>query len=527
MNNDKKELNEIPEQDLNNNTQLENDRNERVEFLTEEETSSDVVMKVKAEGDDSSPEQSTEVKEEQEPSLSEEKPVEVNDEAKELKSSYIASDSETGNEETSSVRNDDKFANERARSGGKVSKEKKKVMGSWAKTISAGIIGSVLTLSVIPFTNYPDMFASSANTNQQSEQVQQDDSFEKANSSGAVKVEQTAVTTSSVADMVEEAAPAIVGVVNVQKQTINYYSPFEQQPETDDSVESGSGSGVIFKKDGKDAFIVTNYHVIEGADEIEVSLDSGERTKAELIGGDALSDLAVLRIDASNVTSVLSFGDSSTLRAGEEVIAIGNPLGLDLSRTVTQGIVSAVNRTVSVTTSAGEWDLNVIQTDAAINPGNSGGALLNTAGQVIGINSLKISDDGVEGLGFAIPSNDLVPIINEIIETGSVQRVYLGVGLMSLSEVPTMYLQRLNIPVQEGVLITSVEARSAASEAGLEVQDVIVKIDDKSVANSTDLRKYLYSNLEVGDQVTIEFYRNGELKTANVTLKSNLSVTTN
>lgn len=510
--NDKKEFNELPEQDLNNHIQLENEKNDREEFLTEEETSSDVVMKVKGEGDDSSTEQPTMEKAEQESS--------------EEKTAENANSSTTGNNENG-FNNDNNYVNKQAKTGEKMTKEKKKVMGSWAKTISAGIIGSVLTLSVIPFTNYADLFESSVNSNQQSEQVQQDDSFEKANSSGSVKVEQTATSTSSIADMVEEAAPAIVGVVNVQKQTMNYYSPFEQQQKTDDSVESGSGSGVIFKKDENDAFIVTNYHVIEGADEIEVSLDSGERTTAELIGGDALSDLAVLRIDSSNVTSVLNFGDSSTLRAGEEVIAIGNPLGLDLSRTVTQGIVSAVDRTVSVTTSAGEWDLNVIQTDAAINPGNSGGALLNTAGQVIGINSLKISDDGVEGLGFAIPSNDLVPIINEIIETGSVQRVYLGVGLMSLSEVPTMYLQRLNLPVEEGVIITSVEAGSAAAEAGLEIQDVIVKIDDQSVANSTDLRKYLYSNLEVGDQVTIEFYRNGELKTAKVTLKSNLAVTTN
>lgn len=508
--NDKKEFNELPEQDLNNHTLLENEKNDREEFLTEEETSSDVVMKVKGEGDDSSTEQPTMEKAVQESS--------------EEKTAESTNSSATGNNENG-FNNDNNDVNKRAKTGGKMMKMKKKVMSSWAKTISAGIIGSVLTLSVIPFTNYPDMFDSSANTYQQSEQVQQDGSFEKANSSGSVKVEQTAAATSSIADMVEEAATAIVGVVNVQKQTSNYYSPFEQQQETDNSVESGSGSGVIFKKDGNDAFIVTNYHVIEGADEIEVSLDSGERTKAELIGGDALSDLAVLRIDSSKVTSILNFGDSSTLRAGEEVIAIGNPLGLDLSRTVTQGIVSAVDRTVSVTTSAGEWDLNVIQTDAAINPGNSGGALLNTAGQVIGINSLKISDDGVEGLGFAIPSNDLVPIINEIIETGSVQRVYLGVSLMSVSEVPTMYMQRLNLPVEEGVIITSVEAGSAAAEAGLKVQDVIVKIDNQSVANSTDLRKYLYSNLEVGDQVAIEFYRNGELKTAKVTLKSNLAVT--
>ncbi|MBD3107448.1 trypsin-like peptidase domain-containing protein [Bacillus sp. AGMB 02131] len=443
-----------------------------------------------------------------------------------MKQSHSEFSSETANETQSAVISEKQHENKKSNNSKKISDEKKKVWSSWAKTISAGIIGSVLTLSVIPFTNYSDLF-DSATSSQSSAQSHSGTSREEANSSGSVKVEATVVSNSTIADMVEEAAPAIVGVVNVQNQTSNYYSPFEQPQATDESVESGSGSGVIFKKDSDYAYIVTNYHVIEGADEIEVSLDSGDRAKAQLVGGDALSDLAVLKIESSYVTSVLSFGDSSTLRAGEDVIAIGNPLGLDLSRTVTQGIVSAVDRTVSVTTSAGDWDLNVIQTDAAINPGNSGGALLNTAGQVVGINSLKISEDGVEGLGFAIPSNDLVPIINEILEKGSVQRVYLGVGLMSLSEVPIMYLERLNIPVEEGVIITSVESGSAADDAGLEVQDVIVKIDDQSVADSTDLRKYLYSNLEVGDQVTIEFYRGGELKTTTVTLESNNAVTTN
>ncbi|MGN1385040.1 MAG: trypsin-like peptidase domain-containing protein [Bacillus sp. (in: firmicutes)] len=519
--NEKKDFNEIPEQDLNNK-QNEVEKNDRGEVLSQEGTSSDVDMKVEA-GTQSENEQPAdphvECKQSVEEATAQPSP---DDNAAETKESP----SESAEMAESAVQNDEQHVNKRFTSSQKISSEKKKVWSSWAKTISAGVIGSVLTLSIIPFTNYSDLFDSETSS-QQSQQSSSGTSLEEANSSGSVQVEATAASNSSIADMVEEAAPAIVGVVNVQKQTSSYYSPFEQQSETDESVESGSGSGVIFKKDSDYAYIVTNYHVIEGADEIEVSLDSGDRTTAQLVGGDALSDLAVLKIESSYASSVLSFGDSSTLRAGEEVIAIGNPLGLDLSRTVTQGIVSAVDRTVSVTTSAGDWDLNVIQTDAAINPGNSGGALLNTAGQVVGINSLKISDDGVEGLGFAIPSNDLVPIINEILEKGSVQRVYLGVGLMSISEVPTMYLERLNILVEEGIIITSVESGSAADDAGLEVQDVIVKIDDQSVANSTELRKYLYSNLEVGDQVTIEFYRNGELNTATVTLDSNTAVTTN
>ena len=209
-----------------------------------------------------------------------------------------------------------------------------------------------------------------------------------------------------------------------------------------------------------------------------------------------------------------------SLRAGDQVFAIGNPLGLDLSNTVTQGIVSAVDRTVSVPTSAGNWDLNVIQTDAAINPGNSGGALVNTSGQLMGMNSLKIAEAGVEGLGFAIPSNDLVPIINEIIEKGQVERPYIGVGLASLEQIPRTYLQNLPNNVTGGAVVTSIDPNSAAAKAGLQVQDVIVSINNTNVANSDDLRKFLYAKLEVGDKATFKIYRGSEQKTISLTLTS-------
>ena len=220
-------------------------------------------------------------------------------------------------------------------------------------------------------------------------------------------------------------------------------------------------------------------------------------------------------------TTVLEFGDSSVLRAGETVVAIGNPLGLDLYGTVTQGIISAVDRTVTVETSAGEWDLDVIQTDAAINSGNSGGALLNSAGQVIGINSLKISSSDVEGIGFAIPSEEFIPIINELMKNGKVTRVYLGVGLANIEDIPDFYLQNLPKNVESGVIVTNVDSESAAAKAGIEVQDVIVSINDTKMTSSTELRKYLYSELEVGDTATVQFYRQGKLLSVDVTLTSN------
>ena len=383
--------------------------------------------------------------------------------------------------------------------------------------LAAGVVGSALTFVTIPHTDlYNDSYS------KLEQQVADLSSKVNASSSSAITASTTASastsdgSTTSIADMVETSSKAIVGIENMQEQS----NTFSQESS---DVESGSGSGIIFKKDDQYAYIVTNNHVIEDANTLQISLYNGDQTEGKLIGADALTDLAVVRIDAKYATDTINFGDSSTLRPGDQVWAIGNPLGLELSRTVTQGIVSAVDRSITVSTSAGDWDFNVIQTDAAINPGNSGGALINSSGQVIGINSLKISEDGVEGLGFAIPSNDLIPIVNEIIENGKVERPYLGVGLASLEEVPRMYLQDLPNDISEGVMITNVDSNSAAAEAGLQVQDVIVAINDTKLTNSTDLRKYLYTEAKIGDKVELEIYRDGKSQKVELTLTSNSS----
>ncbi|MER2057530.1 MAG: trypsin-like peptidase domain-containing protein [Niallia sp.] len=384
--------------------------------------------------------------------------------------------------------------------------------------LAAGIVGSALTFFTIPHT---DLYNNSYDKLEK-QVAELSNKVESNNSSGAITANTTTNTATSdgaipIADMVESSSKAIVGIENLQQQS----NPFSQNSS---DVESGSGSGIIFKKDDQYAYIVTNNHVIEGANTLEISLYNGDKTEAKLIGADALTDLAVVRIDAKYASDIINFGDSSTLRPGDQVWAIGNPLGLELSRTVTQGIVSAVDRSITVSTSAGDWEFNVIQTDAAINPGNSGGALINSSGEVIGINSLKISDSGVEGLGFAIPSNDLIPIVNEIIENGKVERPYLGVGLASLEEVPRMYLQDLPNEVSEGVMITNIDSNSAAAEAGLKVQDVIVSIDGKKIANSTELRKYLYTEVKIGDKVELEIYRDGKSQKVELTLTSNNTI---
>ncbi|OCA92311.1 S1C family serine protease [Pseudobacillus wudalianchiensis] len=339
----------------------------------------------------------------------------------------------------------------------------------------------------------------------------------KADQSG-LNVQQTAAAPNSMVNAISKINEAVVGVVNLQKQQTGFFQ-FDD-PAQGGEQEAGTGSGVVFKKSGNHAFIVTNNHVVEGADKVEIALKNGKRAAAEIVGTDPLTDLAVLKTDSSIVTEVAAFGQSSKLQLGEQVAAIGNPLGLDLASSVTQGIVSGKDRTIPVSTSEGQWDLNVIQTDAAINPGNSGGALINSAGQVVGINSMKISESGIEGLGFAIPSEDVMPIMKDLLEDGKVKRPYLGVSLQDVGELPDTVLQsQLGLPanVKEGVVIAAVETASPAVSAGLQAKDVIQSVNGTKVSNTSEFRKYLYSKAEIGEKVEIGLYRNG--KQMSVTLK--------
>ncbi|WP_455660354.1 S1C family serine protease [Pradoshia sp.] len=346
----------------------------------------------------------------------------------------------------------------------------------------------------------------------------------KVDDKDGLQIDETAISSSDTIKMIEEVSPAVVGVVNIQKKSSNLYYNYglpTSEEESSSSEEAGTGSGVIFKKEGDKAYIVTNNHVIEDADTIEVYLANEKKVEAKLIGTDALTDLAVLEISSEHVTKVAEFGDSDKLSVGQEVLAIGNPLGLDFSGSVTQGIISGLQRTVTVSTSAGEWDMDVIQTDAAINPGNSGGALVNLSGQVIGINSMKISSDGVEGIGFAIPSQEAKTIVNDLLADGSVQRAYVGVGLQSIAEIPKYVLeQQLKLPtdVTNGLVVTQVESGSPAAKAGIEAYDVIVSIEDTEVTTLSEFRKYLYSQTKSGDTVKIKLYRDGSVQTASVTL---------
>ncbi|RAS84691.1 S1C family serine protease [Priestia endophytica] len=307
---------------------------------------------------------------------------------------------------------------------------------------------------------------------------------------------------------VDKALESVVGIYTYQGNQL-----FEG------TTERGAGSGVIYKKSGNYAYIVTNHHVVEGASQVEVQVSEGTRLQAKVIGSDELTDLAVLRIDGSKVNSVAEFGDSSKLTLGEPAIAIGNPLGF-LEGSVTEGIISSTNRTIPVDTNGDgqeDWQSEVIQTDASINPGNSGGALINIDGQVIGINSSKIAQDEVEGIGFAIPMNVAKPIIEDLEQDGKVDRPTLGVRIADLSQVnPVGRTETLKLPdsVQEGVVIIEVEGSSLAEKAGLKQYDVITKVNGDKISSDAELRRSIYESN--GKKMSITYYRNGKEQTTTV-----------
>ncbi|ANU09837.1 2-alkenal reductase [Planococcus antarcticus DSM 14505] len=352
-------------------------------------------------------------------------------------------------------------------------------------------------------------------------------STESTSTSESVSGLQTAstVVTSDVTKVVEETTDAVVGVSNLQ---VAQQNPFASQTgEGKESQEAGVGSGVIYKKDGDIAYIVTNNHVVEGAEDVMVTLSDGTELDAEVLGTDVWTDLAVLKVPGESIKAVAEFGDSSVLQAGEPVIAIGNPLGLQFSGSVTTGVISGTERLVPIDINQDgteDWQSEVLQTDAAISPGNSGGALINAEGQLIGINSMKIAQNAVEGIGLAIPVNTAIPIIADLETEGAVERPSMGVAIVDLAEVPAQYRSsQLNLPteVEGGIVIESVVEGSGAAAAGIEAYDVIVELDGNPVNSVLDLRQHLYNETKVSDVVKVKAFRNGELQNFELTLTEN------
>ena len=296
------------------------------------------------------------------------------------------------------------------------------------------------------------------------------------------------------------AGPSVVGV------KVDFYEQgfFGELQET-----SEEGSGIIYSEDG---YIITNYHVVEDAisstsAQVTVTLSNQEEYIAEIIGTDSVTDLALLKIDATGLTPA-TFGKSSDLQVGELAVAIGNPLGQEFAGSVTVGYISALNRTI--TTDGRTYQL--IQTDAAINPGNSGGALVNAKGEVIGINTVKVTDTTVEGLGFAIPSDDALKIIEELKLTGKIVRPYIGIYGIDMDEATA---KRNNLV--EGVYVYQVFSDSPAEAAGISRGDIIVEFDGQQVKTKQELNN-AKNQKSIGDKVKVKVYRGGDYQELEITL---------
>jgi len=310
----------------------------------------------------------------------------------------------------------------------------------------------------------------------------------------------------TVNQIAKKLGPSCVGIINkAELQSDRFYDPFSgryyyyQDPTEGEMVEQGSGSGIIISEDG---YIVTNQHVIEDANEITVILNSGEEYVATLVGADAKTDLAVLKINETGLTPA-TLGDSNQAEVGDLAVAIGNPLGQELAGTVTAGVISAVNRKMTVEGRT----YNLIQTDAAINPGNSGGALVNKYGEVIGINSIKMSQEGVEGIGFAIAMSEAKPIIDDLMDEGYVS----GRTLIGITATES----------RNGLTVYSVSKGSGAEKAGIKVGDLIVKADDVVVTTVSALNE-IKDKKEPGDYITLTIIREGELVDLNVKLQEDI-----
>jgi len=362
-----------------------------------------------------------------------------------------------------------------------------KFFSYFAVALIASLIGGIIS----PIASNHIYGKSSSKVSQNSQEVYNTQKVYSTNNESASMISQAA----------KSAMNSVVGITTVEIQN---YGFMEQEVD-------GVGSGIIVDSNG---YILTNSHVVGdgNAKKITVLFENGDKRSAKVLWHDSILDLAIIKVDANNLP-VAKLGDSDKLEVGEIAIAIGNPLGLEFQRTVTSGIISGLHRSISVDQNNTIEDL--IQTDASINPGNSGGPLLNSKGEVIGINTAKIKS--AEGLGFSIPINTAKPIIEEVIKTGTYQKVYLGIKGVSVEE----YEMGLGIDLEaeSGVVVLEVQANSPASKAGLKTGDIITKIDDKEIEDMYDLKNSLYS-YKANEKAVLEILRNGEENKIEVTLEA-------
>ena len=379
---------------------------------------------------------------------------------------------------------------------------KKKTDKKSVRYVAALVAAAVLNLAVLGGAfalghSFGSKSGTVTNKTTLSEQLKTDDGQSSGGSTGGAT--STASTTGSkdTTEIAKEVGPAVVGIKSTVQGQMSLFGGY--------STSEAQGSGIIISADG---YIVTNNHVVGDSSSVSVQLNTGSEYAAKVIGADDQTDLAVIKIEPTEELTVANLGDSTKVEVGETAIAIGNPMGLEFFGSVTQGIVSAVNRTVQVDNRT----MNLIQTDAAINSGNSGGALVNSKGEVIGINAVKVTTTGVEGMGFAIPISEAKPIISDLLDYGYVKgRPVIG---LSTRDVSAYMAQQYGWP--QGAQIMSVTTDNARN-AGLQQGDIITKIDDKTISKGSDLTEYKDTK-SPGDTVKLEVYKYATGKTESVSV---------
>lgn len=376
------------------------------------------------------------------------------------------------------------------------------------KSKSKGFIAAVLAVTVLNLSVMGGMFymgnkfGKTGRTVASKQELMDNLKGSAENTSGATQTA-TSGNELSTTEIAKKVGPAVVGIKSVVQGQMTIFG-------TSQASES-EGSGIIISEDG---YIVTNNHVVDGASSISVQLNTGTEIEAKIIGKDSQTDLAVIKVEPTEELTVATLGDSNNIEVGERVVAIGNPMGLEFFGTVTQGIVSGVNRSITVDNRT----MNVIQTDAAINSGNSGGALINRFGEVIGINSVKVASSGVEGMGFAIPSSEFKPIIADLLEHGYVKgRPVIGISTRDVTE----YMAR-SYSWPQGVQVMEVSSESAKN-AGFSQGDIITEVDGQKITDTESLNKIKNSH-NPGDvlNMTVYKYASGKTETVQITLSEQL-----
>lgn len=379
-------------------------------------------------------------------------------------------------------------------------KEKSKKFG-WSKFVAGVVIASLVGGTAIGSSFA--LVSSKMNKGSGGLVVQQ-----AVTGNGAEGLVQPIATNNSITDIANNVGPSVVSIYNT-KVVSTFLGNYD---------ESGLGSGVIFKEDAEKIYMVTNCHVVEGATSLAVNFLGNTKVEGELIGQDVTTDLAVVAVKKDNLDAetlagirIATLGDSDNVQVGQLAVAIGTPMEAAFNNTVTVGVISAINREVQVDASR---TMTLLQTDAAINPGNSGGALVGPTGEIIGINTIKLVDSSVEGMGFAIPINTVKPVIEEILENGTIERPTLGImGSNVSADASQMY----ELPI--GVYVAQVTPGGSADVAGIEAGDILFEFDGTQITDMNQL-KSLIGNKRVGDKVEVKVVRNKEKKIFNVTLRA-------